>query len=117
MKKRTLYILTFGIAYLIAKRKAKKIAATNNTELRTSSNIDINLDQLIEKLGSKANIVKIESRINSLTIELKDISKINIDEFNVFNPKGLYISGNKLILLLGDNSKAIHKELELILNK
>ena len=47
-----LYIVTFGIAYFQLKGQAKKLKGVENDHLTLSEDIPIDVDKLIEYLGS-----------------------------------------------------------------
>lgn len=113
MKNRKLfYILTFGIGYLIAKKKAKQIASIEAKEIKTSKEINFDIDELINYLGSKSNIEKVDATINCLIVTLKDKEIINMDSFSSLGCKGLYITDNKINILFGDNSLEIKNKIE-----
>ncbi len=121
MKPRTktilLYVFTFGIAYAVAKSKAKKLANNANKELKVTYNFDFELADLVNDLGTKENIIDVNSTLNCLIVNLKDKTIVDPETLKKYNPKGMYFAGNKLNLLFGDNSKHIQECLEKFINE
>lgn len=108
MKKTTLYyIFTFGIGYLIAKKKAKKVASTINTELTVTNKVPFNIDVLIDAIGGKQNYVSNTATINSIKIKVKDISKVNKDKIKSLGAKGVMSGEDQVTCLFGDFSKKL----------
>lgn len=106
-KTRLYYVFTLGIGYAIAKNKAKKLAKQVNSEIKVNENIDFNIDELITELGGLENISSVSSTLSCLIVELKDKTLIEINNFNKFITKGVFLTNNKLNLIFGDNSKYI----------
>ncbi|MDE5553483.1 MAG: PTS transporter subunit EIIB [Malacoplasma sp.] len=106
-KIRLYYIFTFGIGYLIAKKKAKQIANQVNSELTVSEKIPFDLDKLISLLGGKENITSVDATINSLKVSVKDIEKINQKEIKTLGAKGTILSEDSVTCLFGDYSKKL----------
>lgn len=115
-KVKLFYIFTFGVGYLYAKKKAKQIAQTTNTEIKGTQTVDFNISSLIDCLGGKDNILEIDSTISNLKLKLKDINLANLDAIKRLGAKGTLKNLNQLTILFGDNSQAIAKLLKENLN-
>lgn len=115
--KKLFYILTFGIGYLIAKQKAKKIASTESTEIKQSKEINFDINELINYLGTIHNIDKVDATINCLIVTLKNKDNIDMDAFSKLGCNGLYVTDNKLNILFGNNSLEIKNRIEQELTK
>lgn len=107
-------IITFGIGYLIAKRKAKSIQGKTNEEIATTTADNFNIDKLITALGGSNNIVAVQSTISNLKITLNDIKAINQSVIKSLGAKGSFLNENKITILFGDTSKDIANK---IINK
>lgn len=116
-KIRLYYIFTLGIGYLIAKKKAKVIASQINDELTVSEKIPFDTSKLIELLGGKENIKKIDATLNSLKVEVDDIEKINQKEIKLLGAKGTILSENGVTCLFGDYSKKLSEVLNETIKK
>ncbi|MDR2823401.1 MAG: hypothetical protein LBV37_02605 [Mycoplasmataceae bacterium] len=102
-----LSICTFGIFYLIAHSKAKKLSLQANTEITYSKKVDMNILDLVETLGGKNNIKGISATISTLKIEVENIELINKLRLKQIVNKGVMFNHNQIILVLGDNAITI----------
>lgn len=100
-------IFTFGIGYLIAKRKAKVIQNKTNDEIFTTSADNFNVDKLLTALGGPNNIIGVQSTISNLKITLRDVSLIDQNKIKSLGAKGSFLNENKITILFGDTSKDI----------
>lgn len=108
MKKTTFYyIATFGIGYLVAKKKAKKIAETVNTELTITKEVPFEVNNIIDAIGGINNYVSNTATLNSIKIEVKDIELINKDKIKKMGAKGTILGDNNVTCLFGDYSKTL----------
>lgn len=113
MKKITwYYICTFGIGYLIAKKKAKKIAETINTELTVSNDVPFEVKEIIEAIGGIDNYICNTTTINSIKIEVKDIELINKEKIKDIGAVGVSLSQESIRCLFGDFSKKLGQMLD-----
>lgn len=108
MKKMTwYYICTFGIGYLIAKKKAKKIANQTNTELTVSDKVPFDVLTILEAIGGQDNYVSNTATISSIKIEVKDIKLIDKEKIKKMGAKGTIQGQNNVTCLFGDYSKKL----------
>lgn len=108
MKKTTLYyIFTFGIGYLIAKKKAKKIASTTNTELTVTNSVPFEVTEIITAIGGEQNYLGNTATINSIKIEVKDIELIDKEKIKKMGALGVSLSQDSIRCLFGDYSKKL----------
>lgn len=101
------FIFTFGIGYLIAKRKAKAIQGKTNEEIVTTTANNFNVDKLITALGGLNNIVAVQSTISNLKITLKDVKAVSQGTIKNLGAKGSFLNEDKITILFGDTSKDI----------
>jgi phosphotransferase system IIB component len=113
MKKSTyifLIIITFGIFYFYVRNKAKKTSEVN-TKLKYSNVSTFDINELIQKLGDKTNIISSSFTLSTLKIKVKDIKLINKEEFKNFKFKGLMINNDIVIIICGDNAKMLSEQI------
>lgn len=103
-------IISFGIPALVARNKAKKRASEVKNELTYNDNVGFEIDSLILVLGGKENIAKTSFSLSSVTINVKDITKVNLDGIKQYC-KGFSRSNDSLILLTGNTSKSISNQI------
>ena len=100
-------IFTLGILEVILHQKAKKVSQQVNTQLMYSKKYKFNIDKFVDDVGGIDNIVSASSTLSSLRLELKDINLVNPDLKSKYKINGLTKSSKSIILVFGDNSKAI----------
>lgn len=111
-KNKILYISTFGIAYLIANKKAKNHSNNKNKEIKKPTAENFELDKFIDLFGGINNIIDAIATISSLKIVCKH--PINIDQniFKKMGAKGSVVSQNKTTILFGDISYDIATQIK-----
>lgn len=111
-KNKILYISTFGIAYLIANKKAKNQLNNKNKEIKKPIAENFDLDKFINLFGGISNIIDAIATISSLKIVCKH--PINIDQniFKKMGAKGSVVSQNKITILFGDISYDIATQIK-----
>lgn len=108
MKKTTwYYIFTFGIGYLIAKRKAKKIVTNVNTELTISEKIPFEVTEIIEAIGGVQNYISNTASLNSIKFKVKNIELVDKERIKKMGAKGVMMSDENVTCLFGDYSKKL----------
>jgi hypothetical protein len=90
MKKKFLYIITFGIIYFYFRSKAKKKSSTRNNQIIYTKKIDFDLNNFLSMIGGIENIVSTSSTINTLKIKFKKKITIDKKKINNFKIKGFY---------------------------
>ena len=111
------YIFTLGLGCLYAKYRARKLATTDNLEIKTSEKIDFNINDLVTALGGSSNIQNVDSTISNLKVKLADMTKVDMNAIKQLGPKGMLKNIDQLTILFGDNSPAIAKALKTVINK
>lgn len=112
MKKITwYYIFTLGIGYLIARKKAKKMATEVNTKLTVTDQVPFEVSQILEAIGGKENYVENSATINAIKIKVKDTSKINKDLIKKMGAKGTMVGENNITCLFGDYSQKLSEKI------
>lgn len=111
-KVKLFYIFTFGIGYLYAKKKAKKVAENTNDKIIVSKKIDFDIGKLITALGGKSNIIEINSTISNLKVKLANIDKANINDIKKLGAVGTLKNIDVLTILFGDNSQYVAELLQ-----
>lgn len=111
-KAKLFYIFTFGIGYLIAKKKFIQQKNNINNEIKVSQAKNFPIDTLVEYLGGSNNIVNLDATISSLIVEVQSLNNIDSDKFKSLGAKGTFTNNNKLTILFGDYSKDILSQLK-----
>lgn len=112
MKKTTwYYILTLGIGYFIARKKAIEKSKTVNTKLTTTEKIPFEVENIINAIGGKTNYVSNNATINSIKIVLKDVSLVDKDAIKKMGAKGIMMGQNDITCLFGDYSKKLSEQI------
>lgn len=106
------YIFTFGIGYLVAKQKVKKIKNVENNLTTVSIISDNDLKKLVNLLGGINNIETVESTLNNVKVTLKQVNNINQTEIKKLGAAGSFISQNKITILFGDKSLSMAKKIQ-----
>lgn len=103
--------LTFGHLNRKAKKQAAQLAANKNTELKLNSMELPNVEQLLQALGGKPNIISVSSTISTITFNLEDVSKIDTSTLKEICAKGVVKSLNSVTLLIGDCATALKEKM------
>ncbi len=69
----------------------------------------IRINKLIQYLGGKENILKVEINMSRLKVTVKDTNIVNKDGIQKLGAKGIVEIENQLKIILGPNSKQIKK--------
>ncbi len=120
-----LCVITFSIFYWIVQSKIKKANrqsfSTDNAaeptsdtskQLKRSEKIPFDVNQLIEYLGGRENILTVEASLSSVKVGVKEKTKVNQEEIKKLGSKGIMISGLKVSMVFGDVSIAIKEALD-----
>ncbi len=100
MNENLLYILAFLIliALLVTIYYKSKSKSKVTLDKKSSS-------QLVIALGGVNNISECEVKISRINLVLDDVSKANLEEIKSISQCGLMVVGNKIQLILKDNSE------------
>ena len=69
----------------------------------------IKINKLIQYLGGKDNILKVEINMSRLKVAVKDTSIVNKDAIQKLGAKGIVEIDNQLKIILGPKSKQLKK--------
>lgn len=105
-----LNVITFGHLSRKAKKIAKQQAETKNTELKLNSMELPDVQALTIAVGQKENITKISSTMSTITFEVVDINKVNVEELKKLCAKGVIKSTKSVTLLIGDCATKLEQE-------
>lgn len=111
----TLNILSLGLFSLYLKNKAKKISNQVNSSLTYEKKYNFSINRFANDLGGIDNIKKADSTLSTLKISLNDIAKVNHNLKQIYKINGISKSKNNLLLIFGNNSMAIAKDLNNLL--
>ncbi|MBZ4195543.1 PTS transporter subunit EIIB [Mycoplasma tauri] len=102
-----LTIFTIGFCWLYWKLKAKKIQKNKRGEInKLDSSVDI--EQLINFLGTRKNIISVDNSISSLKVKFKEKELINVEALKKLKYiSGVMLSTNKISLIVGSYAKLI----------
>lgn len=107
MKPIFLHIFSFGITYLIAKKRAKKKLATYNTQLTISNKIPFELTSFYKAIGNKQNLIESKATINSIKLVVKDINLVDQALLKQLGAKGVLVANDQITCLMGDYAKTL----------
>ena len=108
-------VITLGTFEIYLHNKAKKVANVKNSELTYSKTYGFDINDIINDLGGIDNIENVSATLSSVKINLKNINLVIADLQKKYKIKGITKSNNVLILIFGDNAKAIAENIELSL--
>ena len=110
-------IITLGIFEVYLHSKAKKLSQQVNTELMYSKKYKFNINKFVNDLGGIDNIDSAIATLSSLKLELKDTNLVYPDLKSKYKINGLTKSTKSIILVFGDNSKAICDDINKLIPK
>lgn len=82
-------------------------ATNTNDHLTVSQTTSIAVTGLIRALGGLDNIKATTSSINVLNVLLHDEGLVDYDELKRLGVKGLFLSGHKLKMVVGDDAAVV----------
>lgn len=110
-------LLTFGVFYIIlnmkikeSKKQTEKITESQQT-LTTTDEIPFQIAEFIELLGGSANLINIDSTLNTLKVEVVDILKVDTDGIKKLGAKGILKTSNKLSIIFGDYASHLKNQM------
>lgn len=101
-KTKILNILTFGHLSRKAKKQAQKEAEIKNTELTLNTIGLPDINALANALGGVENIVNISATISTISVQLNQMDKIDLEYLKKVSVKGVIKSVDNVTLLVGD---------------
>lgn len=101
-KTKFLNILTFGHLSRKAKKQAQQEAEMKKTELTLNTIGLPDINALANALGGITNIVNISATISTISIQLSQMEKIDLDYLKKISVKGVIKSADNVTLLVGD---------------
>lgn len=110
-------VITLGLFEIYVHSKAKKVSQQVNTELMYSKVYKFNINKFVEDVGGINNITSSTATLSSLRLGLKDVNLVNHDLKSKYKINGLTKSTNSIILVFGDNSKAICDDINKLMSK
>ena len=110
-------VITLGLFEIYVHSKAKKVSQQVNTELMYSKVYKFNINKFVEDVGGINNITSSTATLSSLKLGLKDVNLVNHDLKSKYKINGLTKSTNSIILVFGDNSKAICDDINKLMSK
>lgn len=99
-------IFYFGIRFQ-KNRKPKQLGL---------SDLNLDLNKIVEALGDKTNIIKITSSPSKLTFIVNDSNVIKVEELTKLGASGIVQSGNKITAIFGKISPVLAEELTKLVN-
>ncbi len=116
-------IITFSILYWVVQAKIKKAnqqpfstsaEPTSDTtkQLKRTEKVPFSIEELIEALGTKENILTVDASLSSLKVGVKEKEKVDQEKIKKLGAKGIMISGLKVSMVFGDISIAAKEALE-----
>lgn len=102
-----LNIITFGHLSRKAKKEAQKQAEQKNTELTLNTIAMPDVNVLVGAFGNIENIINASATISTITIEVKQMDKVNFDLVKKITGKGVIKSTTNVTILIGDCANAL----------
>lgn len=97
-------VLLFFIVRAVLKNKKPKYSIPNSS--------GVNIEQLVNYLGGKDNILYVTSSISKVTVEVKDSNSLELDAVKVLGATGVVQNQNKIIMIFGKVSEIIEFEIK-----
>ncbi len=88
-------LIALIVIFIITKRRNK------NKEEETFDNET--LKRLVSSFGGKDNIIDIQNNSQRLSISVKNLEKVELNELNNLGAQGVFVSGNKIKMLVTKN--------------
>lgn len=110
-------VITLGLFEIYVHSKAKKVSQQVNTELMYSKVYKFNINKFVEDVGGINNITSSTATLSSLRLGLKNVNLVNHDLKSKYKINGLTKSTSSIILVFGDNSKAICDDINKLMSK
>ncbi len=91
---------------------AAEPTSDTSKQLKRSEKIPFDINELIEYLGGRENILTVEASLSSVKVGVKEKTKVNQEAIKKLGSKGIMISGLKVSMVFGDVSIAIKETLD-----
>lgn len=101
-----LYLVYFSSLYLYDIRFVKK---QQETKVTVSDEL---VEKFLQLLGGKDNIISVSYEHSRLKVELNNINLIDVQEIKNLGASGIFIAGNKLQAIIGNNAYELEKALK-----
>lgn len=99
-----IFIVIAIIAVPIIIRRKRTVIKGSTVSRRELSDIALNV---IDALGSRSNIIGVETSISKIKFALKDVKLANIDKLNKIGASGVVETSNSLTVIFGSISKEL----------
>ena len=100
------------------KSSDEMISIKDSSNLRHSSKIPVDINQLIKNFGGVENITNVENSLSTVQVFVKDKNLVNKDEVKkTINGKGISVVGQKYSLVCGDFAIALKEAINEIISK
>ncbi len=100
------------------KSSDEMIFIKDSSNLRHSSKIPVDINQLIKNFGGVENITNVENSLSTVQVFVKDKNLVNKDEVKkTINGKGISVVGQKYSLVCGDFAIALKEAINEIISK
>ena len=100
------------------KSSDEMISIKDSSNLRHSSKIPVDINQLIKNFGGIENITNVENSLSTVQVFVKDKNLVNKDEVKkTINGKGISVVGQKYSLVCGDFAIALKEAINEIISK
>ncbi len=72
----------------------------------------VNIDSLIEALGSVNNIIDVKSTQSKVTVTIKENDKVNFDQIKALGASGIVAGKDSVAMIFGKESPLIEEDLK-----
>ncbi len=105
-------IITLGIFHLIMLKKTPKLSK------KTNKNISIKIDQLLENLGTKENIISAQANMSRIKIGVNNIDLVNIEALKKDKRiSGIMKQSSCVTLIVGSDSSLIEQKIKEVISE
>ncbi len=106
-----LYMLYFTALFLFDNQYIK---SSQKTSVVVNDEV---VQQFLKLLGGKDNIINVSYEYSRLKVELKNVKAIQLEDMKALGAKGVFIAGNKLQAVIGNNANALESAIKTYLSQ
>jgi len=105
-------LITLFMNHRYSSRRSTKFSS--NVDDQAFGELALNL---IEALGGATNVEEIDACLSRIRIKVQDVDQMNQDKIQGLGFSGIFVSGNQIQAIFGDESKKLQSQVEKILHE
>lgn len=106
-----LNVMTFGHLSRKAKKETARLDSVKNDHLTLNTVGLPDVQVVANSLGGISNVINITSTISTITFQVHDMAKVDIDHLKKVAVKGAIKSENNVTLIIGDCAETLKNKL------